>query len=297
MTNSIVVGTDGSPSAERAVEWAAAEAERRGCRLHIVYAARLRERVLTPGAGCLGSLADAGDPILVHAAELVAKAVPELAVTTQLVPEAPRSALREQAERAVEVVVGHRGHDGSAGLLLGSTSLSLAGRTSCPLVIVRGEAGDERDEVVVGVDLRDGESERVLAYAFEAASLRGAWVRVVHSWEVPPTLFNGAYPVTVRQALARAQNRLADAAAPWRTRYPNVRAIEETPPGRPIDELIKRSGRADLLVVGSRRHGATRHLGSISHGVIHHAECPVAVIASVRGSDGPSSGEGPERTN
>jgi nucleotide-binding universal stress UspA family protein len=270
MTNPIVVGTDGSPSADRAVEWAAAEAVRRGRRLHIVYAAPARECELT----------NAGEPILVRAAALAAKAVPDVAVTTELVSEAPAFALREQGERAAEVVVGHRGHDGFAGLLLGSTSLSLAGRTSCPLVIVRGEAGDERDEVVAGVDLCDGGSERVLAYAFEAASLRGAWVRVVHTWEVPPTLFNGAYSVTIRQALAAAQNRLADAAAPWRTRYPNVRAIEETPPGRPMDELVKRSGRADLLVVGSHRHGAGPHIGSVSPGVIHHADCPVAVIAA-----------------
>jgi nucleotide-binding universal stress UspA family protein len=256
MTNPIVVGTDGSPSAERAVEWAAAEAVRRGRRLHIVHAARPRDCGLTPGAWRAGSFADPAEAILVRAAELAAKAVPDVAVTTEPVPETPRSALREQAERAAEVVVGYRGHDGFAGLLLGSTSLSLAGRTSCPLVIVRGDTGDERDEVVTGVDLGDGESERVLAYAFEAASLRGAWVRVVHTWEVPPALSNGPYSVTVRQALATAQNRLADAATPWRARYPNVRAIEETPAGRPMDELIERSGRADLLVVGSHRHGA-----------------------------------------
>ena len=134
--------------------------------------------------------------------------------------------------------------------------------------------------MVVGVDLRDARSGRVLAYAFEAASLRGAWVRVVHTWEVPPTFFDGAYPAPVRQALATAQNRLADAAAPWRARYPDVRAIEETPAGRPMDALIERSGRADLLVVGSHRHGAGPHIGSVSHGVIHHADCPVAVIAA-----------------
>jgi nucleotide-binding universal stress UspA family protein len=280
MTNPIVVGTDGSPSAERAVAWAAAEAERRGCRLHIVYAVLPREYGLTLGAWCVGSLADAGESILLRAGELAAKTVPGVAVTTELMSEMPAFALREQGERAAEIVVGHRGHGGAAGLLLGSTSLSLAGRTSCPLVIVRGEAGDERDEVVVGVDLLDGGSERVLAYAFEAASLRGAWVRIAHTWEVPPTLFNGAYSVTIRQALAAAQNRLADAAAPWRARYPDVRAIEETPAGRPMDELIKRSGHADLLVVGSHRHGAGPHLGSVSHNVIHHADCPVAVIAA-----------------
>lgn len=71
-----------------------------------------------------------------------------------------------------------------------------------------------------------------------------------------------------------------DAAAPWRTRYPDVGAIEETPACRPTDELIERSGRADLLVVGSHRHGPGPHIGSVSHGVIHHADCPVAVIAA-----------------
>jgi nucleotide-binding universal stress UspA family protein len=96
---------------------------------------------------------------------------------------------------------------------------------------------------------------------------------------VPPTLFNGAYPVTVRQAFAASQDRLADAMAPWRARYPDV-VIEETPPGQPVDELIKRSDRADLLVVGSHRHGAGSHIGSVSHGVIHHADCPAAVIAA-----------------
>ena len=104
MTNPIVVGTDGSPSADRAVEWAAAEAVRRGRRSHIVYAAPARECELT----------NAGEPILVRAAALAAKAVPDVAVTTELMSEAPAFALREQGERAAEVVVGHRGHDGLA---------------------------------------------------------------------------------------------------------------------------------------------------------------------------------------
>ena len=276
MTNPIVVGTDGSPSAERAVEWAAAEAARRRCRLHVVYAAQPRDCgiAFAPGPWDVDVLAEAGEQFLRHATEIAAKAVPDVAVTTEMMFEAPGLALREQACRAAEVVVGHRGRGGFAGLLLGSTSLRLAGRTPCPLVIVRGGTG-ERDEVLAGVDLRDGESARVLEYAFEAAALRGAWVRAVHTWEVPPAK---AYPETVREALTATQVRLSEAVAPWRARYPDVRVVEETPSGHPVEELAGRSRRADMLVVGSHRHGPGPRMGSVGHGVIHHADCPVAVV-------------------
>lgn len=276
MTNPIVVGTDGSPSAERAVEWAAAEAARRGCGLHVVHAAQPRECGIA--FWDVDLLTEAGDCFLRRAAELAAKAVRDVPVTTELMFEPPGAALRERAGRAAQVVVGHRGRGGFTGLLLGSTSLALAGRTPCPLVIAGGGVGDERDEVLAGVDLRDEESARVLEYAFEAADLRGAWLRGVHTWEVPPAVLNGACPVTVRQALTAAQNRLEEAVAPWRARYPEIRVVEETPPGHPVEELVSRSGRAYLLVVGSHRHGAGPRLGSVSHGVIHHADCPVAVI-------------------
>jgi nucleotide-binding universal stress UspA family protein len=273
----IVVGTDGSPSAERAVEWAAAEAARRRRRLHIVHAVQpwACDLRFDPDPQAAGSLAKAGEGILIQATELAAKTAPGIAVTTESVFETPGYALREQSHGAYEIIVGHRGLGGFTGLLLGSTSLTVAGHTACPAIIVRGTDSEVRGEVLAGVDLRD-ESARVLEYAFECAALRGSWVRVVHTWHVPTTLFNGAYPVTVRQALDAAQERLAEAVVPWRAKYPDVRVIEETPPGQPVDELVKRSARADLLVVGSRRRGP--HAGSVSHGVIHHADCPVAVI-------------------
>ncbi|MDN3354189.1 universal stress protein [Actinomadura sp. DC4] len=276
MTNPIVVGTDGSPPAERAVEWAAAEATRRRCPLHVVYAVRPAECTLHSGPWDIDLLAEAGEHFLLRATELVVKTAPDVEVTRELMFEAPGFALRERAGGASEVVVGHRGRGGFAGLLLGSTSLSLAGRTPCPLVVVRGGTGEERDEVVAGVDLR--ESGHVLEYAFETAASRGAWVRAVHAWEVPPTLLDGRYPVSVREALTAAQSRLAEAVGPWRARYPEVRVVEETPSGQPVRELVNRSTRAERLVVGSHRHGGGPHIGSVSHGVIHHADCPVTVI-------------------
>lgn len=283
MNEPIVVGTDGSPYADRAIEWAAAEAARRNRPLHIVHAVQpwIRDLGFSPDPWVSDSLADTGEQILTNAVQAAAKAAPDIAVTTELMLQTPSAALREQSERAYEVVVGHRGLGGFTGLLLGSTSLKLAGKTQVPVIVVRGGGGngDGRDEVLAGVDLcNDDGSARVLEYAFQAAAIRRAWVRIVLAWPVPTDPPNGAYALSVRQALADVQNRLAEAVAPWRAEFPSVRAIEETPPGQPVEELVKRSDHADLLVVGSHRRCHTPHLGSVSHGVIHHADCAVAVI-------------------
>lgn len=269
MNNPIVVGTDGSQSALRAVEWAAGDAARRRHRLHIVHAVQPWSGELRFAAEVVDALTDAGESILADAADRATKVAPGIVVTTELVYDAPGLALRQHGARACEVVVGHRGLGGFAGLLLGSTSLRVAGRTPCPVIVVRGEAREDHHEVLAGVD----ESPGVLEYAFETASLRGSWLRAVHAWQVSPTLLNGAYSAIIRGAFAAAEERLARSVAPWRAKYPDVKVVEEVPSGHPVDELVDRSGRSDLLVVGTGRGP-----GSVTHGVIHHADCPVAVI-------------------
>jgi nucleotide-binding universal stress UspA family protein len=48
----------------------------------------------------------------------------------------------------------------------------------------------------------------------------------------------------------------------------------------PAHALVERSREAQLLVVGSRGHGnlVGLVLGSVSHAVLQHAHCPVAVV-------------------
>jgi nucleotide-binding universal stress UspA family protein len=50
--------------------------------------------------------------------------------------------------------------------------------------------------------------------------------------------------------------------------------------GDPAAELLRESGDADMLVVGSRGTGGFTRLmmGSVSTKVVHHATCPVVVI-------------------
>jgi nucleotide-binding universal stress UspA family protein len=273
MIQPIVVGTDGSPRADLAVEWAADEATLRRCPLHIVHAAERWEPdvPLHLAPGMCESLTETGERVLTEAVQRAAKTRPGLLITTELVFGRPADALRGLGRRAGEVVVGGRGLGGFAGMLLGSTGLRVAGHVPVPLVVIRGEPGECRGEVVAGVDLSET-SAGILRHAFDAAALRDAWVRVVHAWQVPavtPT-------VSVLETAAVAQERLTDAVAPWRAAFPGVGVVEQTPCGHPVGALAECSSRAALLVVGAAGRGPC--LGSVAHGVAHHAGCPVAVV-------------------
>ncbi len=50
--------------------------------------------------------------------------------------------------------------------------------------------------------------------------------------------------------------------------------------GHPAEVLLKAAAGADLLVVGSRGHGAFADalLGSVGQYCVHHAHCPVLVM-------------------
>ncbi|MEU6998694.1 universal stress protein, partial [Nonomuraea sp. NPDC046570] len=67
---------------------------------------------------------------------------------------------------------------------------------------------------------------------------------------------------------------------PWRVKHPDVQMNESAVCEHPVSALAEASRTADLVVVGSRGLGgfASAVLGSVSHGILHHAHCPVAVV-------------------
>ncbi|MFB4298583.1 universal stress protein [Actinomadura sp. NTSP31] len=279
MSEPIVVGIDGSECANHALDWAAAEAVRRHRPLHIVHAvdrSPYRSPLFTPPETS-ERIAHLSHRLLDDARERVQRRRPGLETTTLLVAEPVPEALAPEAEKGFELVLGNRGHGGFTSLLLGSTGLRMAARTTVPLIIVRGDTGDS-GEVLVGLDLTKDE-DTTLSYAFDAAALREARLRVVHAWLMYPPYVAAGYTPEDRKIDAGIREQVAAVIAPWRVKYPHVDVVEEVVIEHPVSALTNASRNARLLVAGGHERGRSApHLGSTGHGAVHHAHCPVALV-------------------
>ncbi|WP_214110428.1 universal stress protein [Acrocarpospora catenulata] len=282
MAGLVAVGVDGSEAATLAVDYAMDDAVRRRAALKIIH-------VREPWIGDLafqdaGALSDAVNQhsraVLAAAERRARERAPGVPVITSLVTGRVTEGLRAEAEGADVLVIGGRGLGGFAGLAVGSAGLGLAGHFPGPVVVVRQLAAVSYGQVVVGYD-GSYPSEAALDYAFGEAERRNARLKVIYAWQQPvfAPYAEGYGPVLSRlfdERTAEIRRYLA----PWREKNARINVDETSFAGHPIIALTENSRTADLVVVGSRGMGAlgSAVLGSVSHGVLHRAFCPVAVV-------------------
>ncbi|MEU9132915.1 universal stress protein [Kitasatospora sp. NPDC048540] len=276
----VVAGVDGSASAAAAAEWAAQEADRRGCALHLVHAVNTGTVTLSPRTGAAVTdliLRDAQDLLDDSLGKLKA-AHPELRLTGDVVPREAAEALLTAAEHAELAVVGTRGHGGFAALLLGSVSLRVAAHSRCPVVVVRG-ASDAGSHVLVAV--RDERDAATLRFALRAAATRRLPVEALHTWS--PVVAEAGQMAMADEAGEEERlhaQLLQHTIEPVLEDFPEVRVDARQLTGATVETLVEASRQAALLVV-SRHEPAPRfglRLGTSLHAVLHHAHCPVAVV-------------------
>lgn len=302
MDRYVVAGIDASPESRAAAHWAAREAVRRGATLRLLHAWRLHPR---PAANVPMDMTERSwaRQILKEASDSVRAAHSGLEVVDQQVKDSPVAALLEAAERAELLVLGSRGLSGVTGFLLGSVSARVVARSPRPVVLVRegensadehflvpsGVSPDEIPEIpyrdiVLGLDT-DHPCDDLIEFAFAAARRSGAALRVIHTFSAPPgyATADRVVPPPGPGLLADHEHAVVTALHPWREKFPEVAVTETVVEGRAGTELIRAASGAALLVVGRRIRDSRLgpRTGPVTHAVLHHAGCPVAVVPHV----------------
>lgn len=272
MAGPIVVCVDGSESSRAAVEWAAADAQRRRLPLKVVHVCLRWPSGVEGRKYGLGAL---------EAAAGSARALDgDIEVSTRLLDGDVVEALIGQSASADSLVLGNRGLGGFAGLVLGSVGMAVAGHAAGPVVIVRAPAVAERHLIVVGDDGSE-RAQEAMAYAIEQARARHARLLAIHAWQPPMVpAYTPDYGLLLQDAFRKEARAAEERATRWRKDHPDVEIAHQQVAEHPVPALSKASASAELVVVGSRGRGgfASAVLGSVSRGVLHRAACPVAVV-------------------
>ncbi|KAB2810810.1 universal stress protein [Pimelobacter simplex] len=276
--SSIVVAADGSDDADRAIDWAAAQAflERRP--LVVLTAVGIAGVPAVTWAGMGAAYAYQPDDLLTHGRAIADAGRdraehlhPGLAVTTAVQVGDPRQVLVDLSRQVHLVVMGSRGRGLFRSKVLGSVSASVSRDAACPVVVCRPGTEDRAAGAGAGILVgADGtpESLPVLEHAFRLASLRDLPLTVMHCvWEQPG-------PTEEHRLL------LAESIAGIRSAYPEVAVELRLASGLAEEALAADSARWDAVVVG--RHPVDTLLrlvtGAVATTVVERARTTVAVV-------------------
>ncbi len=135
MTYRIVVGVDGSPHAQAALEWALEDAQARGGEVMAVFSWQM-PFLSFPGAFDRDELEKAAKDFLIETVNAVVPS-PKVPLRTLVAEGDPAESLIAASRQADLLVVGTRGRSPFAGLMLGAVSQRCAAAALCPVLLVK----------------------------------------------------------------------------------------------------------------------------------------------------------------
>jgi nucleotide-binding universal stress UspA family protein len=288
----VVVASDFSPPAARALDVALAIGAHANAEIHLVHALEVPRAAFSPYAmaipdDLIGGAREAARKKLEDAAAKVRER--GFAVTTTLGSVPASAAVASVAEEvgADLVVVGSRGHTGLKRLALGSVAELTVKESPVSVLTVRGEGHAEAPRVIVAAVDFSPPSDRAVALAADWARAFGAQLHLVNGLELTMP-FLAPYEVTVPDALidqtyAEASKRLTALAESLKDVDVHSTVLSAAPHDA-IDTVAERT-KADLIVTGSRGLRGLKHalLGSVAERTLRHAPCSVITVKSELG--------------
>ncbi len=291
----ILVPTDFSEFADRAIETAERLVKSAGAEIHLLHVLHLPVQAVSPEmavvpVGFWQDLRAFAQKKLDASRAAIEKQ--GLRCTAEIIEDVPGFAIAAAAKRtnADLIVMGSRGLTGLRHVLLGSVAERTVRTAPCPVLTVKHETkgGLELRKILVPMDFSPA-SDRALALAKELAKGAGpAHLILVHAYYVPieleQFLIQQGNPVlerlseTVTKDLEKILTGLQDAGIS--SEYVANRGAPE----RLIVELAKQK-HADLIVMGTHgRRGLTHMLlGSVAERVVRTAECAVLTVQEKKG--------------
>jgi nucleotide-binding universal stress UspA family protein len=244
----LLIGLDGSPSADEALEQAVLLATRFKSSLVVAH---VRE---TFGVGRRASNAD---DLLARARERVKDA--GLAVETVLLEGSPDSELAALAGSVDTVLVGRRGRSSSGAAVVGKTVASLI-RIAERSVIVCGGKPSPMERCAIAYDGRET-AQRALALVARFASITHSTVHVIHA-TIDPAV--GTMVVGEAEAILSLQG------------VAFVTHLEHGTPGEAMARVIQQT-KCDALFAGA--HLGKRAAVTVSHAeeILLHTDIPVVI--------------------
>ncbi|MEU9126898.1 universal stress protein [Kitasatospora sp. NPDC048540] len=274
----IVLGVDARDHGQLATFWAADEADRRGLPLLLVHAVpQLTTDLCGVDPRYNEELHRNGSQVLGRAAALAGERHPGLEVTCTLVDGEPGQVLCRESRQAEAVVLGSRRLSRTEEFLSTySVAVPVSAQATCPVIVVREpeHITQEPPYLVVGVD-GSPPSAAATDVAFDLAARRGAALRAIWVWQSQLIA-----RVDEHMAVQTLRRLLTETTAGHASRYPDVDLTHEVIRGHPVEELTKASRHALAVVIGRRGHGGFTgmRLGSVPHGLLQHARCPIVTV-------------------
>lgn len=316
-SGAVVVGHDGSPHSDRALEAAVAYAEVFAAPLVIVRTWELDPHApaftrIMSGPESFQDISTAVRAALIESCEPILRHHPAVNVDYRVELGAPADALTEMAASARVLVVGSRGLGGLRGLLLGSVSDRALHQATCPVLVVHGPdvappPAPRRDEdsssplprpgqesIVVGHD-GSADSDRALEVALEYAEARERGVTVIRCWTIDRMpkglLWRDDHVASFTEASETIREQLISDVTAHTGRHPRVDVSYVGLLGDPEETLVRVSADAALLVLGSRGRGGFGSLlmGSVSSYCARRALCPTLIVPHDRVRRAPGS--------
>ena len=269
-TGPVVVGVDDSPVSRSAVRLAAREAATHHRPLRVVHVFDWGPDPESPQA----ELRDSAEQMLADATAIAIEEEPEIEVTSAIIEGHPVITLLREASAAALIVVGDGTLATRTTVSIDATALQIAARAGCGVLIAR-ETAPPVGPILVGFD-GSASSRSALDFAFDSAQRRGRELSVVRVVEAAKPMGDVEPAPVVTDGVG---DELAEALAPWQSRYPSVTVDQRVRAGDPDEILIEESRSAELVAVGARGEQPWRGaLGAVSQALLYHSPTPVLIV-------------------